>query len=788
MGQGSVLFTNEPARPDADDQWRPYTLVYDTGMADRLQNINSNLDGNYALATPVDATGFRPLTSSAVVGLFTGPFQWAGEYRFQPHPGSNRRRQLRRPRLSVGMFGGNSGVIANFGLVGGSVTDTDAGGNAGTLVGFNTGTIINSYATTSITGDIAGGLVGTNAFGGTVSTSYASGAVTGGTGPVGGLDGQNAGALTNVMATGSVSSGGDTGGLAGLNSGSITQAYASGAVAGGSGTTGGLVGVTSGGTIASGYYNATTSGEPTGTQADGSVGKINTDIGTALPAGFDTAVWGNINNQTTPYLQTNPGPVTLGSDGSATPATWNLVFNAAELTAINNNMAGNYLLAQNIDLSSAGNWTPIGEYDFNTDSFFIPVPGQFQRARQHDLEPDDQRQLARRCRAVRQGSDRRRVLDDRQCRPCRRFGDQHRQWRKCRRTGRVHRWGHDLERLRDRHGQRRQQCRCRRAGRVPQQWHDDHQFLCDRRGERRQPSRSRRVGRANQQWRRGDFQFLCDRHGQRHQQMPAGWSGSCSVRHDDHQCLRDRRGCRGRKRLQMGGLVGDSQSGVRTITNAYASGAVTDPGAAPGGLVGASNGSIANGYYNADRAGAAVTSGVGTLFGGGASATGLSGSDVFTLSKYAGFTASTTPGASGNAWVIVDDRRHAQQRQRQRRDDADAGKRIRDDDRQRPPAPARQYGGGRHELHARRQCRRDDHRVEHQRHDRHRCVDRHRVRADRRQRSMRIRRHAKRRTGASYTITNLTINSSQANVGTGRSCWAAARWKISDSSAARSRR
>src|SRR6185437_8922623 len=62
----------------------------------------------------------------------------------------------------------------------------------------------------------------------------------------------------------------------------------------------------------------------------------------------------------TPYLATNPGPVFLGTDGSATPASWNLVFTATQLQAISSNLAGNFLLAQNVDTSSIANFTPIG--------------------------------------------------------------------------------------------------------------------------------------------------------------------------------------------------------------------------------------------------------------------------------------------------------------------------------------------------------------------------------------------------------------------------------------------
>jgi hypothetical protein len=139
----------------------------------------------------------------------------------------------------VGLFGclGSSGQIKNLGLTNVNVTGYYFTGG---LVGWNYGTIANSYATGSVTGiGVTGGLVGYN--GGTITNSYATGSVTG-IGVTGGLVGYNGGTITNSYATGSVSGSQYTGGLAGYNYyGNITNCYAAGSVAGQI-STGGLVG------------------------------------------------------------------------------------------------------------------------------------------------------------------------------------------------------------------------------------------------------------------------------------------------------------------------------------------------------------------------------------------------------------------------------------------------------------------------------------------------------------------------------------------------------------------
>src|SRR6202040_74281 len=95
----------------------------------------------------------------------------------------------------VGLFGvtGADSVIRDVGLNGGIVVGI---GYVGSLVGFNQGKIIDSYAAVSVSGQHdLGGLVGEN--GGTISSSYGTGAVTGLDKITGGLVGMNEGTITN---------------------------------------------------------------------------------------------------------------------------------------------------------------------------------------------------------------------------------------------------------------------------------------------------------------------------------------------------------------------------------------------------------------------------------------------------------------------------------------------------------------------------------------------------------------------------------------------------------------
>ena len=180
-----------------------------------------------------------------------------------------------------GLVGDNGGSVTNSYATGAVTGNSRVGG----LVGDNGGRVTNSYATGTVTGNSrAGGLVGDN--GGRVTNSYATGAVTGNSG-VGGLVSYNDGNITNSYATGAVTGNSGVGGLVGVNYfGNITNSYATGAVTGTGNNVGGLVGWnSSGGRVIASYWDTERSGiESSG----GGSGKTTVELQTPISPGTTT--------------------------------------------------------------------------------------------------------------------------------------------------------------------------------------------------------------------------------------------------------------------------------------------------------------------------------------------------------------------------------------------------------------------------------------------------------------------------------------------------------------------
>ena len=272
-----------------------YTLLYtlanpgstgpDTGAGDIAGIDNAGDGGAYALARDLDGTGTTFATALAGSGLntFTGAFEGLG----------HTIKTLTINDTSTGgydgLFGQSSGTIRDIGLVGGSVSGNGAF-FVGGLVGYqNGGTIINAYATGSVSGaGSVGGLVGDQG-GGAITNAYATGAVSG-LYDAGGLVGeQDEGSITNAYATGAVSGGGWLGGLVGEQvEGSITNAYATGTVSGAGGYVGGLIGNQGGGAISNAYATGAVSGS---TDVGGLIGEQS--LGTTSNAYATGAVSGS---------------------------------------------------------------------------------------------------------------------------------------------------------------------------------------------------------------------------------------------------------------------------------------------------------------------------------------------------------------------------------------------------------------------------------------------------------------------------------------------------------------
>ena len=226
-----------------------------------------------------------------------------------------------------GLVGVNKGSVSGSAVgpanaIVGSVTGTSY---VGGLVGLNQGSISQSFSLVPVTGDLyLGGLVGWNDTGATVTTSYATGKVTGIAGGqeagtnndyVGGLVGVNFGSIADSYATGAVSGVQVVGGLVGTNmpgGASVTTSYATGAVSASGGAMGTTFGVQagevsyvygfpslSGQPVENGYTNAGSTGggtDLTAAQEDGS----------AAYAGFDfTNTW-QANSAGPPTLKPQP--------------------------------------------------------------------------------------------------------------------------------------------------------------------------------------------------------------------------------------------------------------------------------------------------------------------------------------------------------------------------------------------------------------------------------------------------------------------------------------------------
>ena len=197
-----------------------------------LQNIQNNLSGAYALGANINATstagwnggaGFNPigLGGSSFTGVLNGQGDTITGLTIKL-PGAN----------NVGLISviNSPGVVENLGLVGGSVAGaTNVGALAG---GINNGMVLSDYASTTVTGtgNYTGGLLGFA--GGVVTSSSASGAVSG-VNYVGGLIGGLYSNLSGDSASGAVSGNNNVGGLVGYSpSSNIANSFATGAVTG----------------------------------------------------------------------------------------------------------------------------------------------------------------------------------------------------------------------------------------------------------------------------------------------------------------------------------------------------------------------------------------------------------------------------------------------------------------------------------------------------------------------------------------------------------------------------
>ena len=214
-GNTSNYFVNAPVSLQAGQNFSTklgsdgnsiqYTVVTD---ATGLQNIaNGDLTQSYALGSNINNQGglFAPIGSGST--SFNGTLEGLG------HTVQN----LKISEYSatyVGLIGhlGQAGVVRDLGVSGSANNSITGKDTVGALVGWNEGTISNTYANLNVTANSnnVGGLVGTNGSTGKITNSYATGPVTG-LDAVGGLVGTNAGVINNTYATGTINATGGSG-------------------------------------------------------------------------------------------------------------------------------------------------------------------------------------------------------------------------------------------------------------------------------------------------------------------------------------------------------------------------------------------------------------------------------------------------------------------------------------------------------------------------------------------------------------------------------------------------
>ncbi|MEI6499032.1 MAG: GLUG motif-containing protein, partial [bacterium] len=285
---------------------------------DCLQAMGTNaesLSKSYKLVDNLNATGvdFQPIgqqywDGNNYVGQFTGNFDGNGKTIDNLTINIPDGNEMSGLFGTVGTYDQTSSIIKNIGLTNINISAGDYTDSIGGLVGYNFGTITNSYSTGSIIGNRSnrvGGLVGEND--GTINSSYSTVNATynSSIGTTGGLVGENDGTITNSYSTGSVTSGSgswgmgsfvgsnyriinnsystgnvisgsgsdSTGGFAGYNADTINSSYSTGNVTSGSGSskTGGFVGY-NGNTITNSYSTASVTGGINSTAVGGFVG------------------------------------------------------------------------------------------------------------------------------------------------------------------------------------------------------------------------------------------------------------------------------------------------------------------------------------------------------------------------------------------------------------------------------------------------------------------------------------------------------------------------------------
>ncbi|HEY1613102.1 MAG TPA: hypothetical protein VGF97_05325 [Rhizomicrobium sp.] len=275
--------------------------------------IQANPSGKYALAKNYNAARDGTYALPPIGTTFAGVFEGLGN----TISGLTIYDTVQGGIVDVGLFGENgaTGIIRDILLTAANVTGTDTAVESeeylGSLVGYNSGLVVNAFAQSTVTGaseSQAGGLVGADGSGGKIASSGAESSVSGEFTSGGLLGSAFQGSLVEDCQTNSIVSNG--GGLVGENDGRILASASAGTVANG----GGLVGENTGD-----IENSHSSAEADATQTPYGVGGlVEQNSGTIRKSYATGTVNGSANSATGGLVAVNVGSI---ADSYATGAT-----------------------------------------------------------------------------------------------------------------------------------------------------------------------------------------------------------------------------------------------------------------------------------------------------------------------------------------------------------------------------------------------------------------------------------------------------------------------------------
>ena len=270
---------------DLGDACDPLTPITNTTTLQAITNGNYRITTNLAVPGPwTPIANFRGTLGTLNDNNYTITFQAT-----QPNPPLFDTISSTATITNIGVLGStlayaNHGTIRHSYATGPSGYFMRHGANfTGGLVAYNTGAITNSHATGDMgnngTATVSGGLVGWN-YGGTITTSYATGDSTG-SDTSGGLVGWNwDSTITSSYATGDSTGGDMSGGLVGWHwNSTITSSYATGNSSSGR-VSGGLVGNNHFSTINNSYATGNSSSNNDGNFSSHSGGLVGEHSGT----------------------------------------------------------------------------------------------------------------------------------------------------------------------------------------------------------------------------------------------------------------------------------------------------------------------------------------------------------------------------------------------------------------------------------------------------------------------------------------------------------------------------